>query len=109
MRLNTNGHGNVINKRNILPELKGLIDSVSVSLNADTAKAYDEIVRPLPGLRNGIYEKVKEFIEDAKKYIPNVQATIVTHQEGVDETKCEDISRNEFGVNYRPRRYNIVG
>lgn len=109
VRLNTNGHGNIINKRNILPELKGLIDSVSVSLNADTAEAYDEIVRPLPGLRSGIYEKVREFIEDAKNYIPNVQATIVTHQKGVNEAECEDISRNKFGVNYRPRRYNIVG
>ena len=56
-----------------------------------------------------LYEKGKEFIEDAKNYIPNVQATIVTHQKGVDESKCEDISLNEFGVNYRPRRYNMVG
>ncbi len=109
VRLNTNGHGNVINKRNILPELKGLIDSVSVSLNADTAEAYDEIVRPLPGLRDGIYEKVKDFIEESKKYIPNVQATVVTHQDGVDESKCEDISKNDFDVDYRERRYNIVG
>jgi len=108
-RLNTNGHGNVINKRNILPELEGLIDSVSISLNADTAEAYDRIVQPLPGLRQGIYQKVLEFIEEARKYIPSVQATIVTHQEGVDETACEDISRNNLGVEYRPRRYNIVG
>jgi TatD DNase family protein len=109
VRLNTNGHGNVINKRNILPELKGLVDSISISLNADTAEAYDRIVRPLPGLRNEIYDRVKEFIEEAKKYIPEVQATIVTHQEGVDEEKCEEISKNEFDVKYRPRRYNIVG
>ena len=109
VRLNTNGHGNVINKRNILPELKGLVDSISISLNADTAEAYDRIVRPLPGLRNEIYDKVKEFIEEAKKYIPEVQATIVTHQEGVDEEICEEISKNEFDVKYRPRRYNIVG
>ena len=109
IRLNTNGHGNVINKRNILPELKGLVDSISISLNADTAEAYDRIVRPLPGLRNEIYDRVKEFIEEAKKYIPEVQATIVTHQEGVDEEKCEEISKNEFDVKYRPRRYNIVG
>jgi len=86
-----------------------LIDSVSISLNADTEEAYDQIVRPLPGLRNGIYNKVKEFIEEAKKYIPEVQATIVTHQEGVDEEMCEKISKNEFDVKYRPRRYNIVG
>jgi TatD DNase family protein len=38
-----------------------------------------------------------------------VQATIVTHQEDVDEAKCEDIVTKEFGVNYRPRRYNITG
>ncbi len=109
VRLNTNGHGNVINKRNILPELKGLVDSVSISLNANTEETYDQIVRPLPGLRNGIYNKVKEFIEEAKKYIPEVQTTIVTHQEGVDEEKCEEISKNNFDVQYRPRRYNIVG
>jgi len=109
VRLNTNGHGNVINKRNILPELKGLVDSISISLNADTAETYDQIVRPLPGLRNGIYDKVQEFIKEAKKYIPEVQATIVTKQEGVDEEKCEEISKNFFDIKYRPRRYNITG
>ena len=109
VRLNTNGHGNVINKRNILPELKGLVDSISISLNADTAEAYDRIVRPLPGLRDEIYDRVKEFISEAKKHIPEVQATIVTHQEGVDEDMCEEISKNEFDVKYRPRRHNIVG
>ena len=51
----------------------------------------------------------RNLIEEAKKYIPEVQSTIVTHQEGVDEEKCEEISKNELDVNYRPRRYNIVG
>ena len=92
-----------------LPELKGLVDSISISLNADTAETYDQIVRPLPGLRNGIYDKVQEFIKEAKKYIPEVQATIVTKQEGVDEEKCEEISKNFFDIKYRPRRYNITG
>ena len=109
VRLNTNGHGNVINKRNILPELKGLIDSVSVSLNADNSEAYDEVAQPLPSFRGMIYDEIKTFIAEAKKYIPAVQATIVTHQEDVDEAKCEDIVKKEFGVHYRARRYNIVG
>jgi TatD DNase family protein len=60
-------------------------------------------------LREGLYDKVKEFIEESKKYIPKVQATIVTHQDGVDEAKCEDMACNEFNIDYRPRRYNIVG
>ena len=109
VRLNTNGHGNVINKRNILPELSGLIDEISVSLNTDTSEAYDEICQPLPMFRNGIYDKIKEFITEAKKYIPEVQATIVTHQKDVDETQCENIVNKEFGVKYRARRFNIVG
>ena len=109
VRLNTNGHGNVINKRNILPELKGLIDEVSVSLNTDTSEAYDEICRPLPAFRNGIYDKIKIFIEEAKTYIPKVQVTIVTQQENVDESACEEIVKKEFGVDYRARRYNMVG
>ena len=109
VRLNTNGHGNVINKRNILPELSGLIDEISISLNTDTSEAYDEICRPLPMFRNGIYDKIKEFITEAKKHIPEVQATIVTHQKDVDENQCEDIVNKEFGVKYRARRYNIVG
>ena len=109
VRLNTNGHGNVINKRNILPELSGLIDEISVSLNTDTSEAYDEICRPLPMFRNGIYDKIKEFITEAKKHIPEVQATIVTHQKDVDENQCKDIVNKEFGVKYRARRYNIVG
>ncbi|PIQ99645.1 MAG: radical SAM protein [Nitrospinae bacterium CG11_big_fil_rev_8_21_14_0_20_45_15] len=109
VRLNTNGHGNIINKRNILPELKGLIDEVSVSLNADTSEAYDAVTQPLPGFRNGIYDKVKEFIVEAKKYIPKVQASIVTHQKEVDEEQCHDLAENTLGVQYRMRRYNIVG
>jgi len=109
VRLNTNGHGNVINKRNILPELSGLIDEISVSLNTDTSEAYDEICQPLPMFRNGIYDKIKEFITEAKKYIPEVQATIVTHQKDVDEAQCETIVNKEFDVKYRARRYNIVG
>ncbi len=109
VRLNTNGHGNVINKRNILPELQGLIDEVSISLNADNSEAYDEICKPLPSFQGMIYEKILEFINEAKKYIPNVQSTIVTHQQGVDEEKCKEITEKDFGVKYRARRYNIVG
>ena len=109
VRLNTNGHGNVINKRNILPELAGLVDSVSISLNSDNSESYDKICVPWPSLRNSIYKKIKEFIKEAKKYIPEVQATIVTHQNGVDENRCEELIKNELDTGYRPRRFNMVG
>ena len=44
-RLNTNGQGNLINKRDIVPELKGKIDFVNVSLNASCVEKYQPICR----------------------------------------------------------------
>ena len=44
-RLNTNGQGNLINKRDITPELKGKIDFVNVSLNASCYEKYQPICR----------------------------------------------------------------
>ncbi|MDP6625717.1 MAG: YchF/TatD family DNA exonuclease, partial [Nitrospinota bacterium] len=42
VRLNTNGHGNLIYKRNILPDFEGLIDTISISLNAESGMKYNE-------------------------------------------------------------------
>ena len=42
-RLNTNGLGNVIQGKDIVPQLKGKIDTVSVSLNDCSAEKYDEV------------------------------------------------------------------
>lgn len=44
-RLNTNGQGNLINKRDIIPDLKGKIDFVNVSLNASCVEKYQPICR----------------------------------------------------------------
>ncbi|MBI3814356.1 MAG: YchF/TatD family DNA exonuclease [Nitrospinae bacterium] len=106
VRLNTNGHGNLINKRNILPELKGLVDSVSVSLDAENSEKYNKICHP--AFKNGTYEAVKEFIRKAKEYIPEVTATIVDVPE-VNEAECRRIAEKELGVKFRVRRYNVVG
>lgn len=38
IRVNTNGHANAIYKTNVAEEFKGLIDFVSVSLNASSEK-----------------------------------------------------------------------
>ena len=46
IRINTNGHANYVYKRNIVPELVGLIDEISVSLNGSTNEEYDELSQP---------------------------------------------------------------
>ena len=40
IRINTNGLGNLVNERDIVPELKGLVDTISVSLNTPNADEY---------------------------------------------------------------------
>ena len=65
VRIDTNGHANLIHKRNILPELAGVVDAVSVSLNAQNAEVYEKLSQPRFG--PAAYDAVKEFIREAKK------------------------------------------
>lgn len=74
-RINTNGQGNLIHKRNIVPELKGLIDSVSISYNGENKKVYDELSKPK--IENA-YEGMKEFIKECVNEGIETTATIVT-------------------------------
>nr|MDA8085117.1 YchF/TatD family DNA exonuclease [Nitrospiraceae bacterium] len=46
VRINTNGQGSLINGRNILPELKGLADSLSISLDAQDEETYNGLCKP---------------------------------------------------------------
>ncbi len=104
IRLNTNGHGNIINKRDILPELKGLVDSVSISLDAHDSATYQKLCRPaFPDA----FEAVLDFIKKSKGAIPNVQATVVD-AEGVDLEECRRLADN-LGVSLRVRKLDWVG
>jgi TatD DNase family protein len=105
VRIDTNGHGNLVHKRNILPELAGLVDAVSVSLNAQNAEVYFKISQPKFGVET--YEAVKDFIREARKYIPDVTATVVAAP-GIDIDACRTIAE-ELGARFRVREYNVVG
>lgn len=104
VRINTNGHGNLIHGRNILPELRGIVDAVSVSLDAHDAKTYEAICRPA---FNNAFEGVIDFIREAKKYIPDVQATVV-EMKGVDLEKCRAMAET-LSVKLRVRELHVVG
>ena len=61
IRLNTNGLGNLVNGKNIVPALREVIDSVNVSLNAENEHVWREIVRPFAPYQNG-YAAVLDFL-----------------------------------------------
>lgn len=104
VRINTNGHANLIHKRNVLPELRGLIDSISISLDAQDAETYERICNPL---YPNAYHEVIKFIEQAKNFIPEVQVTVVDLP-GVDLEACRNIAER-LGVKFRIRELNVVG
>lgn len=100
-RINTNGQGNLIHKRNIVPELKGLIDSVSISYNGENKKVYDELSKPK--LENA-YEGMKDFIKECVKENIETTATIVTGYKNYDVDK-EDCKKQieSLGAIFRER------
>ena len=104
VRINTNGQGNLIHKRNILPELKGLVDRISISLDAHDQETYNRICRPAD---KTAFNAILEFTREAKQYIPEVNVTVVDI-EGVDIRKCRQIAE-ELGVGIRIRKHDVVG
>ena len=99
IRVNTNGHGYVLNAgRDVVAELKAAgVDKVSVSLNAHDEETYNEVCKP--GFA-GAYAAVLGFIEKAKGKL-DVEVTAVTTPE-VDLHKVEDLTKM-MGVKFRLR------
>lgn len=105
IRINTDGQANMVHKRNILPELQGLVDAVSVSLNAPDADTYQELCQSDLGAQG--YTAVKEFLRQAPEFIPEVIASAVSYP-GIDMEACRKVA-TELGVIFREREYNELG
>ncbi len=105
VRINTDGQANLVHGRNVLPELEGLVDSVSVSLNAPDAESYLALSNTPFGAEG--YVAVTRFISEAKLYIPSVVATAVTLP-GVDIEGCRRVAE-ALGAEFRVRKYAEVG
>ena len=102
-RLNTNGLGELENGREFASEFQGILDTVSISLNASNAERYFELTRAKFGVQS--YDAMLTFAQHCKPYVPNVVLTIVDHVEGPEEIeKCRKICE-ERGLTLRVRPY----
>ena len=91
VRINTNGHANLIHGRDICPELRGRIDTLSISLNSDNAKDYDALCHPIQG--EIAYQAMLDFAAQAANYVPNVVFTIVDKDKSEEEIEnCKRIA-----------------
>ena len=103
VRIHTNGHANLILGRDVCPELKGRIDTVSISLNAITAQEYVALCHPVQG--EAAYQAMLDFARESKQYVPHVILTIVDKDKTPEEIQtCKDIAR-DLGVKLRIRSF----
>lgn len=105
IRINTNGHGNFFAKRNIVPELKNLIDSISISLNAQNEEEYNKISNPKI---NNAYNEMLSFAHECIKADIDTTMSIVTNFEpeiyNINVSECEEITKN-IGAKFRNREW----
>ena len=104
IRINTNGLSDLIWGKNTAPMLEGLIDCVSVSLNAMDAEEYLRLTRSKFGICS--YDAMLNFTRECTKYVPKVVMTVVgepvTSLE--DQEKCRKICES-VGATLRVRPY----
>lgn len=105
VRVNTDGQANLVHGRNILPELAGLVDVLSVSLNAANAEEYQRLCNTPFGAAG--FQGVCDFLKEAPKHVPQVTASAVTVP-GLDVGKVRELALS-LGVDYREREYAEVG
>jgi TatD DNase family protein len=106
VRVNTDGLANLVHGRDVLPELAGLVDALSVSLNAPDAETYARICPNRYGAAS--FPALLDFLRDAPRHVPSVTATAVALP-GLDTEGVRRLAESIPGVSFRLRSYNEVG
>lgn len=106
IRLVTNGQGDLILGRKVIPELRGLIDKVSVSVNAADPETYGKLTDPV--FQGNVFEAVLGFARSAADAGMDVELTAL---DIVGDEQLKDIESiaADIGGRLRVRRHNEVG
>ena len=102
IRLNTNGLSDLIHGEPTASQFAGLIDTVSISLNAGTEKEYMAVTRPK---WDNAFEAMQKFALDCKKYVPKVMFTVV---DVIPQSEIEAAQAvaDRLGIPLRVRKYD---
>ncbi len=108
IRLNTNGLVRLMHKDFDIEKFRGLIDSVSISLNAPNSERYTEVTRPKKELAGkcsdgSVFDEMLKFAEDMKK-ICETAFTVVDVISSEEIEECRKISER-MGIPLRVRKY----
>lgn len=102
IRINTNGQANLIYGKDITPKLEGLIDTVSISLNAENAEKYQKLCVSRFG--EAAFDGLIEFAQLAKRYVPSIVFSVVDIMDKDEIDNCRKIAE-KCGVVFRVREF----
>ena len=102
IRLNTNGLSDLIHGKKTAHLLEGLIDTVSISLNAGTKAEYLAVTRPK---WDNAFEAMQQFASDCKQYVPRVMFTVVDVIPKEEIEAAQQVS-DSLGIPLRVRKYD---
>lgn len=103
IRVNTNGHASLIMKEDTAPAFKGLVDCVSISLNAADSDTYMKLCHPKFG--EDTFTGVIKFAREVVKYVPKVVLTAIRGTiPDSDLERCANIASG-IGAGFRIRDY----
>ena len=101
IRINTNGQADLINGRDTTPELEGLVDTLSISLNCANAASYQKVCHSEFGEK--AFDALIDYARRAKKYVPKVVFSVVRGSiPDSDIDICQKIA-DDAGVTLRVR------
>ena len=101
VRINTIGLADLIWGRRTAPELAGLIDAVSISMNEADAESFERLCHPRFG--RGSFDAMIQYIRDVKQYVPQVAVSVVggsISPEALDQCRAK---AGELGVRFKVR------
>lgn len=102
IRINTNGLGCLEHGRDIIPDLVGIVDALSISLNAPSETAYNKVTRPR---FSNAFPSMLKFAKEAHKVIPSVQLSIVDVLPKAQIAACKELAAS-LGVPLKIRKYS---
>lgn len=102
IRVNTNGLADLVFEKPTAEMWKGIVDTVSISLNSSDAQKYVDVTRNHFGLKS--YQAMLDYAKDCQKYVSHVVMTVVDIIGKEEVAACQKVC-DENGLFLRVRPY----
>ena len=103
IRINTNGHSDLILGTKTAPLFEGAFDTVSISLNTPTPEEYVKLCRPI--FKENAFNCLLNFAKEVKEFVPSVLFSVVRQTLSEEELIACKKHAEEAGVTLKIREY----